>query len=206
MIISDSAEDTKACKHILESLYPWIKETLYVSYQESKGLTQSVDYCIFVRTSSAQTIPLKGKLSTLVMADFYDSSLARENNITQLITTDMDTTQTLCTPLSNALIAIIASFNQHQCKRVVPKYQTCNSAIFDEKNVSLCERFDQIYDFGLYMATFPQSDFTRSGALSICGSRGKPIFNELTMKDLIYRTISSDDLKKVRQKHALILQ
>jgi hypothetical protein len=201
LIISDSKEYTKACKEILESLYPWFEQAIYVTCKESEEITQPVDYCIFVRQGEAKKTPIKGSVSTVVITESYDSSLRQEDRLTQLVAPRLDTLQTVCTPLSNALITIIASFNQHQCNTIVPKYQTCNSALFDEKGLALSQHNDQIYDFGLYMAIYAQTDLTSSSAVARCGSRGKPIFGELTMKHLVYKVISPDVLASIIEKH-----
>ena len=93
-IISDSVEYTKACKIILNSLYPWIKTVLFLNYKESEEYSTSVDYCIFIKSKNEQKLHIEGKISTIILSDSYDHSLRQNNGVTQMISPKMDRKQT----------------------------------------------------------------------------------------------------------------
>jgi hypothetical protein len=206
LIISDSDEYTKACKIVLQSLYPWVKFTLCLTYEESKIYSKPVDYCIFVKSNNEQVLTVEGKVSTIIISNSYDHSLRQYDTLTQMITPKMDNKQTVCSPISLSLIALVASFSKHKCNVIVPKYQTCNFAIFENKKLDVLENSDQTYDFGLYMAIYAKNNSTRPSPISGCGSRGKAFFGELTMKHLVYKVISPEALATIIEKHDLQLQ
>jgi hypothetical protein len=206
IIVSDSDEYTKACKIMLQSLYPWVKSTLFLTYEESKVYSKPIDYCIFVNSNNEKRLSIEGKASTIIISNSYDPSLRQYDTVTQMITPKMDRKQTVCSPLHISFVALVASFNTHNCQVIVPKYQTCNISIFEDQKLYLSEKNDQIYDFSLYMTIYAKSNLVSSSAISGGGSRGKPFFGKLTMKNLIYKTMPVEELESVNKEHLQKLQ
>jgi hypothetical protein len=201
LIISDSLEYKKACEVMLKSLYPWIKFTKFISHKESKTYSPPPDYCIFFKTSEEQSLAVKSKTSTIIVTNSYDKNPELCDTVTQMVVQRIDPNLAVNSPISISLIALMSCFNAHKCKIIHPKYQTCDLSIFKSNSASLSTKNEQVYDFNLYLAVYSKIDLVGKNLTTFCGSRGKVVFGKVTMKDLIYKDISSNELERINQSH-----
>jgi hypothetical protein len=205
LIITDSFEFQQRASFTFRDSWPWFKNFLVCTTNESLKLDKKPDYCIYY-TESDTTIkrPIMGIVNTLIITNKFlqiDSSI--ESSITQFLVPDMDEKKafTNLTWVVEHVIRAALSFKHPNI--VVPKFWSVTSSPFlDEGALNVPTREHFICDYKNYICCYLTESNLKYSSFS--GSREKVEYRKIQLDDFLHPQISQDELLNANKNYALI--
>jgi hypothetical protein len=207
LIITDSFAFQQRASFTFRDSWPWFKNILVCTTNESLKLDKKPDYCIYY-TESDKTIKrqIMGIVNTLIITNKFlqiDSSI--ESSITQFLVPDMDEKKafTNLTWVVEHVIRAALSFKHPNI--VVPKFWSVTSNPFlDEGALNVPTREYFTCDYKNYICCYLTESNLKYSSFS--GSRENVEYRKIQLDDFLHPQISQDELLNANKNYALILK
>ncbi|GAC15219.1 6-hydroxymethylpterin diphosphokinase MptE-like protein [Aliiglaciecola lipolytica] len=210
VVVSDSSDFNLCLLYLLKNAYPWVKNTQIITPDEIDEIQEQPAYCIYNLKESINYAPLIGTKSTIIVNEKINNELKTEQNITQLIVPHFSGNSVFQGVRFVVTLAVRSAFNAHNCSFILPKFWTSEPAIFDQTKIDIpCNEYIS-FAHTLYICAFPLDNAQQLGNFSAGGSRGRRVLSQLRLNDLVFKTVSQEQLDELIEKDnqtlSLILQ
>ena len=194
-IIVDSPELKASAKYILNRDYAWFKNTELLSTKELNSIKTIPDHALYLTNKIKHDNIIKGKLSTIIYSDNFDK-IKVTDEFTYFSIPKLEQHKVLMTPIYIVKIALMATFQAHNCNIIIPKLWTSDASIFGENELNIPYRNYTTFSYLHYICIFNNDVSRKLSNRTIVSSRGRKISERVKMKSLLYKEVDSVSLDR----------
>jgi hypothetical protein len=199
VIITDSFEFEKFALHFSKLDFPQLNVSV-LTLAESRNLQYEPDYCLYFLTNKTELIIAKGSLSTVVITDSFEHiNLFQKLIITSFVFPHVNEKYAFRGLIWIVRQAIKACLNAHNSLVILPKYWSSIAEPFDNETHCLPEQKYLALDYNSYICLYKQSSVISKSSQN--GTAGKPIHQNLLIKDILMPLISNERLINIKNNH-----
>jgi hypothetical protein len=199
VIITDCFEFEKFALHFSKLDFPQLKVSVH-TLAESLNLQYTPDYCLYFLTNKNELITTKGKYSSVVVTDSFDHVKQLQGlGITSFVFPHVNEKYAVRGIIWIVRQAIKVCLNAHNSSVILPKYWSSVAEPFDNGRLFMPEEKYLAMDYNSYICLYKQDSVISKSSQN--GTAGKPIHQNLLIKDILMPLISNESLKNIRKRH-----
>jgi hypothetical protein len=197
LVVTDSIEFKESLKLLVDTEFSWIKELNVINPEQLEAYTKVPDYVIYHLENMLST-PVLGRENTVISLSDNEGVPSEYTGITYLKTHATHNELIFNNPVFFTRVALVSCFSSQKCDLIIAKYIAAKEVDLNSPIDAYSEEYIAFNNL-FYISLYSKNNRHQSIRISNNGSRMKRIIQSLTLKDLLYKLMPTDEYNEHKQ-------